>query len=303
MDSSVNETIERLMKIEETAARVYKNAAGVFSYDKALSAFLEEMEKDENFHLAALQATRKHISEKDLRPAAFAMDLKTMQKFSSLFSKCENEIDNRLVTTDGIMSCIVDAEFSEWNEIFMYFLNIFNGSQRDLIPFVTQIEQHKRRIKRFLESRPEYEHLLNKIKKLPELWREKILVVDRSHFISDLIEAVLAGEGCVERAGSGNEALKMMTKNYYAAIVNDTGMHVNGGIEFYEAAVQIYPHLKERVLFYASDDDSRNISFFNKSKIRYLIKPVPLHELKKAITDILGRIPTAGKTRFGSRQT
>jgi two-component SAPR family response regulator len=61
------------------------------------------------------------------------------------------------------------------------------------------------------------------------------------------------------------------------------------GIEFYNKAVERFPDIKKRFLFFTSSTEPEHISFFEKNGLSFLIKPSPIDILRKAVIDILIR--------------
>jgi len=54
-----------------------------------------------------------------------------------------------------LVDCIVKAEFSEWNSIFLYAIRLVRGFSTDFQHVAATIEAHKKRIQIFLEDLPE----------------------------------------------------------------------------------------------------------------------------------------------------
>ena len=121
------------------------------------------------------------------------------------------------------------------------------------------------------------------------MWQEKILVVDDEKTLADLVATILYDEGAIETAANGQEGLKKIGGKYFAAVVTDVDMPVMGGIEFYKKAVEIYPNMKDRFLFFTGSAGEERIAFFNKNNLKYLTKPSPIGDIKKAVVDIISR--------------
>lgn len=122
---------------------------------------------------------------------------------------------------------------------------------------------------------------------LPRIEQEKILIVDDEKIITDSLKILLAKVGNVECAANGYEALEKLTGKYYAAIITDINMPVMNGIEFYNKAVEAYPNIKNRFLFYTGFSDTKYISFLEKNNLRYLSKPSGIKDIKKVINEII----------------
>ncbi len=126
--------------------------------------------------------------------------------------------------------------------------------------------------------------------KEPEKCQEKILIVDDEKSIVDLLRIMLRKEGVIECAANGKEALDKLGEKYYSAIISDVNMPVMDGIEFYSRAVEAYPYTRERFLFYSGYSNSEQVYFFEINNLKCLSKSSELKDIKKAVTDILGRL-------------
>jgi CheY-like chemotaxis protein len=287
----MKQIINWLIDVEERAARCYEKAAAFFSEDKELAGFLIQLAEDERRHREIMGRAAESIKDKKHLPFFMHLDDDSKQKILQNFVDLERDIAQGALTKQDIFDYLVTAEFSEWNDIFLYVVNSLKGSDK-FIHEAAGMQQHKRRIERFLESDPELGWFVKRIKGLPRVWQERILVVDNSEMIIDLYSSILKEEGIIDGAANGKEALEKLSKEYYTAIITDVEMPVMGGIEFYKKAVETYPHIRDRIIFTTAYKDTEKIVFFRRNGLRYLLKPVPLKELKKAVVDIL--------TRYGS---
>jgi CheY-like chemotaxis protein len=130
---------------------------------------------------------------------------------------------------------------------------------------------------------------LKRIRHLPRVSDEKLLVVDDNETIVELLGAILKNEGIVEGASNGEEALRKINDKYYTAIISDVNMPVMDGIEFYNKAVEIHPDIKNRFLFFTTSTEPEHLSFFEKNGLNYLMKPSSIKVLRKAVMDIMAR--------------
>jgi CheY-like chemotaxis protein len=265
----MKQIIKWLVDVEERAARCYQMAAAFFSEDKELAGFLIQLAEDEGHHRAILGRAAESIKDKRHLPFFMHLDDDSKQKIIQTFVEFEIDIEEGALTKEILFDYLVTAEYSEWNDIFLYVVNTLKDSV-EFIPEAAGMQQHKRRIERLV-------------------WQERILVVDNSEMIIDLYSSILKEEGTIDGAANGREALEKLSKEFYAAIITDVEMPVMGGIEFYKKAAEIYPHIKERIIFITGYQDTEKIAFFRRNGLRYLLKPVPLKELKKAVVDILNR--------------
>jgi CheY-like chemotaxis protein len=201
----------------------------------------------------------------------------------------EKRIATGKFTKENFIDLIATTEFSEWNDMFMYVCNTLKHEFKEYVPAVAMLQMHKRSTEQFIESRPEYAKYLDKIKHLPKIWEEKFLVVDDEEVILDLLATVLEDEGIIDTASDGAEGLKKLGEKYYAAIVTDFDMPIMNGKDFYNEAVAKYPNIKGRFLFFTGALDEERSSFFKDNEIKYLQKPSPIKDIRKAVVDIITR--------------
>jgi hypothetical protein len=114
-----------LRQIEQHTCNIYQKASTKFSHDEFFSSFLAKLADDESWHYHLIDSALlkivevKHLSIPDIiynDSIASLMD-KPLEVLSSLLEK-------NLASRQDIVDCIVDAEFSEWNKIFIYSIKI-----------------------------------------------------------------------------------------------------------------------------------------------------------------------------------
>ncbi len=115
---------------------------------------------------------------------------------------------------------------------------------------------------------------------------EKILIVDDEKIIINVLKILLSKNGNVESAENGEEALRKLGENYYSVIIADIDMPVMNGIDFYNKAVEKYPSVRKRFLFYTGHSDE-HLSFFTSNNLKYLPKPSQMKVIKSAVSEIL----------------
>lgn len=283
------EIIEWLISNEEKASAVYYKAASILKGDAGLSRFLETLGAEERVHAEVMRKAAGHAGTLSDMPAFVTLGDETVNKIGNYFSLCEARIDTRKLTGEDILDFIVATEYSEWNDLFVYVINSLKKTCKDFIPVAAIAQQHKRNIERFLSSRPEYCEHLERIRKISPVWEEKILVVDDEEIITELISAILEGEGAIEVARDGKDALEKLTGKYYAAIITDIDMPRMNGIEFYRNAIRLFGNIGDRFLFFTGGDTPEHTEFFRENKINYLFKPSQIQNIRGAVVNILNR--------------
>jgi CheY-like chemotaxis protein len=277
------------INIEERTERCYRKAATLFSEEKELSEFLGCLAETEKYHFKIIREAARCIREKKATPSfIISFEEETRQKFELPLIEFEKDLDERRLTKKSLLDRIVSIEFSEWNEIFLYIIDTFKDCC-DFSRLGPEIQRRKMYIEKFLESDPALTGLLERLKELPPILQEWILVVTDSEMTTALFAAIFKDEGTVERAGNAEEALEMLSGKYFAAVIINMEMPVMDGIEFYNRVAKGYPHINERILFCTDNDDREYLNFFRENKLRFLITPAPIKKLRNAVVDILHR--------------
>jgi len=129
------------------------------------------------------------------------------------------------------------------------------------------------------------------IEKLAKVAKSKILVVDDEPVIRQFISQVLGEQGhTVETVDNAASALKMVKSKRYRLILLDIKMPGMSGVELYKQFQKIAPSLTKRVVFITGDVmGKRTISFLNKTRTPYMMKPFDAKELKTEINRILSK--------------
>ncbi len=286
----MKELIDWLITIESKAANVYEKAAVRFSDNKELADFIRGLAIDEEKHIDYFCKASELIENKRSNPFNVSMDkdVKDVIDATEIFlSLCEKRIDANSLTKENLIDCIASTEYSEYNKICLNVISILIKDFREFIPAAVNIQKHIKKVERFIESDPELHVFLDRIRELPPVWQEKLLVVDDDVIIRGLLTEILRDEGVVETTTDGEEALKKIHEKYYATIITDVDMPRMNGIELYKKAFEMFPTIKERFLFFTGALDDELESFFIESNLRYLKKPSRPSDIKRAVADIL----------------
>jgi CheY-like chemotaxis protein len=114
-----------------------------------------------------------------------------------------------------------------------------------------------------------------------------ILIVDDEPVVINFLAAALESEGKVQIADNGRAALEKVRQEHFDVIIADINMPVMNGIEFYRMASAIYPDIWQRILFFTGLEEQPIISFFEKNRLAYLIKPVMVDDVIMKVRFIL----------------
>lgn len=284
--NSLKEIIEWLTWLEETASRLYEKAAVIYQDDKDFSDLLRHLSADERLHHELVVKAGESISGSGV-DGFITLDPETKRNVERPFSDLMERLDHGL-SREELAGYIVTLEFSEFNDIFLYAIDSLKESAPAQFALAVRcIDKHKERIKAFL-GRPGLEELLRRTGELPRIAKERILLVEDRDANLKLLQAVLEGEGLLEAATNGGEALeKIMESGGFSAVVADIDMPVMDGIELYSRAVDRYPQLKTRFVFFTATVDPERLRFLRDHNVRFIQKPASISDIRRAVREVI----------------
>ena len=123
----------------------------------------------------------------------------------------------------------------------------------------------------------------------PDLEPRAILIVDDEPDVAELLGELLTGAGHrVDRAASGNQALRRLAQRSYDAILSDLKMPDLDGPGLYRRLRQTHPHLLERLVFISGDTLGLGASAFLARTGRPLLeKPFVPAEVLQVVERVL----------------
>jgi CheY-like chemotaxis protein len=287
----MHKTVEHILQFERSMHLFYLDLATAFKGEKHIYDFLRNLAADEMDHLKILAKAAKDQEPDHASKPFIALDEDALEEFKApqreMWEKCKQYPP----TLESLLHCIVNLEFSEWNDIFFYVVETLIGNDKSSLRELEKFQRHRTRIERFLNSVPAGKRYLKVMRDLPLLVDEKILVVDDNPTIIDLVEAVIKNLGRVDKAYNGEEGMEKLSKHYYRLILSDVDMPVMDGMQFFENAVQQYPQIGERFLFFTGDGSPDRLAFFIENNLRYCIKPIPLQIIRDTMMDMMNMTP------------
>ena len=149
---SLVKTINWLRSIELLAGNVYNKGSDQFAADQKCSAFLSRLNQDETWHFYILGNALTAIKDKRTLPEfGIKIDSITKDKIETPFRELYYLIKEQTITKRELIDHIVKAEFSEWNNIFLYALNLVGDFSTDFQHVAATIEAHYEKIIKYLE--------------------------------------------------------------------------------------------------------------------------------------------------------
>jgi len=283
----MNEVVSWLIGVEETAADLYEKTAKVFHEDKDFSDFLSHLSEEEKEHVKVLENARDAVSEENIKHASFYFDDEFRAKIETPFVRAENLHQNAALTKSAMIDIIVDAEFSEWNEVLIYIIDTLNVSKEEATKIISDVEQHRINVQNYISSLPDGDSFIQRARKLTKTISKRILIVEENPAVARMLEALVAGETEVFIAYDGQEGIDYISQKHFDLVVSEVDLREMTGIEMYRKALEIDPSLSGKFFFFTSTENSEYLDFLRSSNISFLPKPSPVRLLNEMIHDLL----------------
>ncbi|MGO9951879.1 MAG: response regulator [Dissulfurispiraceae bacterium] len=284
----MDEIIKWLTGIEREAWGLYLAAAKHFKDNIKLSQFLTCIAEDEEWHYEVMKSAAEVFGTSTTPiPSGITVDAITKAKTEKPLLLCTENLSNGSLTAGEMLECVVSAEFSEWNDIFLYVINALKMENHEILTEAPKMQAHKRKIELFIHSSPDGDKYNEMIRRLPTSWKANILVVDDDPSIVRFLSAVLEEDGVVQTAENGLVALNKISEQYFDVILTDIKMPVMNGMDFYTNAVAKDRGIGKRCVFFSGIVDEQIASFVKHNKLTYLVKPLPIDEIRLKVKKIL----------------
>lgn len=292
----MNELAKELMVIEDKAAAFYHAMAVYFQNDSSIAVALDNFAKDEQSHSEILKVVPVIVPEGSEMSFPLESVRLTQAAICNSMDICLAKAQAGNLTLRGFGETLTDIEFSEWNSLFFYVINTYKDVSHECRMAAIQLQGHIRRIYQFLDKLPLDKDVLARLRNLPPLWTENILVIDDTESVRELLKSVLCMMGKVDVASDGVEGLEKIRRQYYALIVSDIVMPGCNGIELFQKAYQLFPTIGKRFLFFSGQVSEDQVSFIRHHNLELMSKPANLREIRTKASAFL---TVSGATNHG----
>lgn len=276
----MKDLIDWLMRIEHISGKLYGDAALFFS-DKRIKEFLQRCAEDEALHLGIMASAAQAIQAQADINSAFVVDQEIKKAIEWPFKENRARLSAGSLTEAQVIDCVVETEFSEWNDIFLYVVNSMKDIKPRFKSAAAKIQNHLWQVEQFLSTTEYGRQKTEIIRNLQPVWKEKILIVEDDPAISELLVAILDGEGSVDTAANGEIGLQKIRKKYYQLIVSDIDMPVMDGRSMFHEAVSEFKDIGRRFLFLTGHPAGPIVDFFEANDLKYLTKPASINAIKQ----------------------
>ncbi len=292
--------MSELIEEEDEVGRFYRKLTRYATLDTELFDFLSEISRDEEGHSRILWKFDRWIQK---LPEAhlyrtFGITLKNIttedrDRSRLVMEECLNKAKTHRLDTRGMLEYVAVIEEMEWSDAFVdaintVLLNSIKYGAKEIIPFISGIERHRSFIERFLLARGVDHGYIDRLKRIPFLWKEKVLVVDDSESTRELLTEILSENMVVRTAENGRDALNILKNDYFAVIISDIHMPVMDGIEFYHNVVKYHPSIGSRFIFFSGECDEYE-AFFKSRGLPFIPKCSTVKDIVDVVCHILDR--------------
>ncbi len=283
--------VKWLEKIELKAAELYQCASEAIEEDEEFSVFAARLARDERQHASHLGSVSKNLLGQLEEKSAVEVDEKTKREVERYLIDMEAQIKKLPASKNALIETILDAESSEWNDIFLHVVSSFKEKERTFQRLASDVTKHRREIERFAEKAGIEGHALTQLKGKPALWKSNILIIENEAPVRDILDVILKRIGTTTIAENGREALGKIEKEHFDLIFSDIDMPIMDGMKFYLEAARFDPEIGERMIYFSGQLDSETRAFLMKNKLKFITKPSSMMEIREAAEAILKRVP------------
>ena len=283
-----------LIGVEQTAADIYEAAADFFAGDENFSRLLMQMSSEEQDHVNLFRRVSSLIAEDEIKRASFYFDAGYRNKIEAPFTRAADLLQEGTLNKTAMLEVLVDAEFSEWNEILLYILDRLNISDVEVHQLLSDIELHRRHVEVYLASLPSGDSYLKRIRKASQTSGKHILIVDNNFSVALMLKALVADYGEVFIARDGQEGIMKIRQKHFDLVVSDVEMPQMDGIEMYKQALDIDPSMNRKFLFFTGTDNREYLDIIKAFQIEMLAKPSPVKQISLKLVEML-QLATPGQ--------
>ncbi len=277
-----------LRKMEELACSVYAEAAAMDVCPDNLAAFLRQLSKDEALHYHLMGSASEFLRSQDKSlQSDILIDQATKERIEAPLHRIRNAIEQNQLSEQMIVEGIVESETSEWNNLFLYAVNICAELSPAFQHMAASIQAHEKRIERFFADAGAYPDFACKLATLPEIWKKRILVVDDEPALRSLYVRALGKYGEVLAVENGEMALDAIRKNYFDVVVTDVDMPERDGVSLLREAVRNNDLWRSHFIVCTGNASAEVHQVTAEYSVPLLKKPMPLKLLWETVESVL----------------
>jgi CheY-like chemotaxis protein len=253
--------------------------------------------ENEEQHAELVGRIKDVVTEsKDISPPDLRLDVALRESVEAPLRRLQSEVASETITRKRALALIAEVEFTEWNDVFLYVLRKYGEQGREMEKVSATIQKHERSIEAFMAGLPPHIRPKLDVAKLAKVWETRLLVVDDTTLLRDVLVSILEAIGRVTAVENGLKALEIARRHFFDAVVSDIRMPGMNGIELHARAVAEHPDLQNRFLFVSFGPSEEHKDYMMEHRVPFLPKPFSPDELTKAVHRVISAAPSTTTT-------
>ena len=284
----MRKSFDWLLNVEEKAAEIYERVSQNKKLGELYQKYMSELSAEERNHMKLLEDAMLNWPTSPLLENEVIVDDESAREIEEALERVEEACQQGTISLAELFDALTTAEWSEWNNLFIYVMRRLAKEGRQGEKVTSLIEKHKRNIIEFVQNSPQLAGVAERLKTVDKIWHPRILVVEDSEALRMLLSRVLEKLGEVETAEDGQEALDLCHEKHFDAIVSDIDMPRVDGFEFFHQLIQKQgPEIKKHFLFVSGAVHPQKQIELSEQGVRLLLKPFEISELKKIVSRLI----------------
>lgn len=285
---TMQEVITWLRGIEDLACSIYSEVAESDAVDNDVADFLRRLAEDEALHYHLMGSAAEFIrSRGEPMQSAVLVDAAAKKRVEGPLRNLHARLQQNQLTERTVMEALVEAETSEWNEIFLYVVNSFMEISPTFQYMAATIQAHEKLIEERLAVTGNYGDLSKKLSSLKDIWNKRLLVVDDEKAVRSLLVQALSRYGQVTAVENGELALAKIRESFFNVVVTDVDMPVRDGISLLREAIRKDDFWRMRFIVCTGNPNKEIQKATRDYGVTLLEKPIPLRNLWEAVDKVL----------------
>lgn len=283
----MDSTITWLIGVETSAANLYEEAAIVFRGDEDFSRFLSQMAVEEREHEKLLQKASAAISDSEMKRASFYFGDDFRNKIQAPFSRALRLSKDGTLTKNAMVNVVADAEFSEWNELLLYTLDLLNVLDEEVQQAMLDFKKHRMRAQEYIASLPGGDSVILRVQRLTRPGGKRVLIVEDNLSVARMLEALAMDQVEVIIARDGQEGISCIQQRHFDLIISEIDLPKINGVEMYKQALEKNPNIGSRFIFFTGTENPEHLDFVRSTNTLMLPKPSPVKLICEKMNDVL----------------
>lgn len=276
-----------LIGVETSAANLYEEAAIVFRGDEDFSRFLSQMAVEEREHEKLLQKASAAISDSEMKRASFYFGDDFRNKIEAPFSRALRLSKDGTLTKNAMVNVVADAEFSEWNELLLYTLDLLNVLDEEVQQAMLDFKKHRMRAQEYIASLPGGDSVILRVQRLTRPGGKRVLIVEDNLSVARMLEALAMDQVEVIIARDGQEGISCIQQRHFDLIISEIDLPKMNGVEMYKQALEKNPNIGSRFIFFSGTENPEHLDFVRSTNTLMLPKPSPVKLICEKMNDVL----------------